>query len=513
MIHPELVLGVDVGTTNLKCLALDVAGTIVAQASEPTPHFSPRAGWTDFEPVPLWEAVCRAIRAVVAKVPHRDAIRGITATSLAESLVPIDAQGQPLGPAIAWFDLRTAPQERWIVERFGYKTIFDITGVNPDPMFGLCKLLWAKEHQPDVFRAAKHWLHMADYVAYRLCRVPATDPSLASRTLAYDLRKGQWSEELLEGSGVPPAVLPPICRSGSPLGTVTPVAAAETNLPLHTIVSVGIHDHLGGAFAVGGLDQEVLFDSIGTSESINRLLPAPIMDERVPEKGLAQGAVWTGPQPGYFVTGGLQTAGAAVEWFQREIGGRTEMDSLDKEAAKATGAVPVFLPHLIRSLTPYPDIQAAAAFVGIKSSTTRGNLYRAVLEGMAFEARAIADAMEADAGLPRCRHVLTIGGALQNPLLAQLKADTYNVLVKVSPVREATSLGAALLAGLGCGLFADAATAVRTVHREELCYEPNPVNSVRLHARYQDVYRNLYRLLRITHHLMHPRVETAESTE
>ena len=393
MSSPELILGFDVGTTNLKCLAVDTAGTIVAQASEPTPHAHPRAGWTDFEPVPMWEAICRIIRAVVAKVPHRDAIKGITATSVAESLVPIGAGGQPLGPAIAWFDLRTAPEERWIVEKFGFKTLFDITGVNSDPMFGLCKVLWAKKHQPSVFQAAKHWLHMADYVASRLCGVPATDPSLASRTLAYDLRRGQWSEELLEGCGVPPATFPPIHRSGSALGTLTTTAAAETNLPSHTVVSVGIHDHLGGALAVGGLNPAALFDSIGTTESINRLISAPIMDPRIPEKGLAQGAVWTGPQPACFITGGLQTAGAAVEWFRREVAdGTTDMEALAKEAAEATGAIPVFLPHLTRSLTPHPDIEAAAAFIGIKSTTPRRALYRAVLEGLAFEARAIADA-------------------------------------------------------------------------------------------------------------------------
>ena len=510
MSHPELILGFDVGTTNLKCLALDAAGTIVAQASEPTPHSYPRAGWTDFEPVALWEAVCRTVRAVVAKVPHRDAIKGIAATSLAESLVPVGAQGQPLGPVIAWFDLRTAPEERWIVEKFGYKTLFDITGVNSDPMFGLCKVLWTKKHQPEVFADVKHWLHMADYVAYRLCGVPATDPSLASRTLAYDLRHGRWSEELLEGSGVSPATFPPIRPSGSPLGTVAPAAATETNLPLHTVVSVGIHDHLGGAFAVGGLDLEVLFDSIGTSESINRLIPGPIMDTRIPEKGLAQGAVWTGEQPACFMTGGLQTAGAAVEWFRREVAGRTtDMELLGREAAETTGAVPVFLPHLTRSLTPYPDIEAAAAFVGIKSSTTRGALYRAVLEGMAFEARAIADAMEAEGGLRRSRHVLTIGGALQNPLLAQLKADAYNVPVKVSPVREATSLGAALLAGIGCGLFSDAAAAVKAAHRDEIQYEPDPANAERLQTRYKKIYCGLYNQLRAFHHQLHPPAEAA----
>lgn len=513
MLNSELVIGLDVGTTNIKCLVLDAVGTIVAQASEITPHSHPRVGWTNFEPAALWEAVCRTIRAVIVQVPHREAIKGISAASLAESLVPVDTRGQPLGPAIAWFDPRTASQERWIVEKFGHKTLFEITGANSDPVFGLCKVLWAKKHQPTVFREARYWLHLADYVAFRLCGVPATDPSLASRTLAYDLRRAKWSEELLEGAGVPLGTFPPICQSGSPLGTLTPVAAAETNLPPGTVVSVGIHDHLGGAFAVGGIHSDVLFDSIGTSESLNRLIPAPIMDARIPERGLTQGAVWIKPQPDCFVAGGLQTAGAAVEWFRREAGGQVSLDVLGHEAAEVTGLVPVFLPHLTRSVAPHPDTEAAAAFVGIKSSTTRGGMYRAVLEGLAFEARAIADAMEADAGLQRCRHVLTIGGALQNPLLAQIKADVYNVPVKVSPVREATSLGAALLAGMGSGVFADAAAAVDAVYREGICYEPNPATSENLQARYQEIYRSLYRHLQETHHRMHLHAESADQAK
>ena len=140
----DLVLGLDVGTTNLKCLALDDTGTIVAQASEPTPQSHPRPDWTDFEPEPIWEAVCRAIRAVTSQIENPSAIRGIAVSSLAESVVPIDVQGRPLAPAIAWFDGRTIAEYEWLRETVGDETLFKISGLNPDPMFGLCKILWAK---------------------------------------------------------------------------------------------------------------------------------------------------------------------------------------------------------------------------------------------------------------------------------------------------------------------------------------------------------------------------------
>jgi xylulokinase len=502
MPHPDLVLGLDVGTTNLKCLALDEAGTIVAQGSEPTPRSHPRPGWTDFEPGPLWEAACCAIRAVAAQVAHREAVKGIAVSSLAESVVPIDARGQPLAPAIAWFDLRTVAEYEWLRDRVGYETLFKVSGLNPDPMFGLCKVLWVKNHQPAAFERARQWLHLADYVALRLCGVPATDPSLACRTLAYDLNRGTWAGEILEAAGVAPSTFPPVRKSGTPLGALTPDSAAATGLPPTTVVSVGIHDHISGAFAAGGLGPGVLFDSIGTSESLNSVFQKPLSDPRIAAHGLAQGAIWI-EEPTYYLTGGLQTAGAAVEWFRRELGGKVGVTELVEEAAAADGAVPVFLPHLVRSLTPHPDAQASGAFIGLKATTTRGAMFRAVLEGLAFEARAIADAMVTVAGLTPFQTVLTIVSSLDNRLLTQINADVYGLPVKINPVREAVSLGAALLAGMGCGLFADASAALRAARREDIAVEPNVERSTRLRARYQEVYRDLYNQLRPAHHRLH----------
>ncbi len=495
----DLVLGLDVGTTNLKCLALDGDGHIVAQGSEPTPQSHPRPDWTDFEPEQVWRAACGAIRSVVSQIENPGAIRGIAVSSLAESVVPIDCHGQTLAPSIAWFDLRTTAEYKWIRETIGYETLFKTTGLNPDPMFGLCKILWVKKHNPIAFKKARHWLHFADYVAFRLCGIPATDPSLACRSLAYDLGRGNWSSEILEAVGLPPTAFPPVCQSGTPLGRVKNSSATETNLPNTTVVSVGIHDHLSGAFAAGGLGTGILFDSIGTSESLNTVFPEPVFDQSIAAVGLAQGALWI-DKPTCYLTGGLLTAGAAMEWFRRELGGMAGIAELVDEAARADQAVPMFLPHLIRSLTPHPDTQASGAFIGIRSTTTRGAMFRAVLEGLAFEARAIADAMGAVAGLPPFEKILTIGGSLQNSLLTQIKANVYSFPIRVNPVREAVSLGAALLAGLGCGLFSDPSAAVRVARREEIAVEPNAQDSKRLQARYQEVYRDLYGHLRTAHH-------------
>jgi xylulokinase len=498
----NLILGLDIGTTNIKCLAVDERGVIVAQASDSTPVSHPQPDWTDFDPESILAVASGTIRSLVSRLKPGDEIGGIAVASVAESVIPIDSEGEPLAPAIAWFDLRTTAEFEWICEQIGYNRLFEISGLNPDPMFGICKILWIKKHRPEAFRQAKYWLHLADYVAFKLCGVRATDPSLACRTLAYNLRTGQWDIALLEAIGIDPSSLPPICRSGSPLGPVTLGAAAATGLPATAIVSVGSQDHISGSFAASGFAKDLLVDSIGTSESLmmvsDHFNPSPAL----PEHGLAQGAIWV-DSPLYFITGGICTAGSAVEWFRRELTGNAGYAALIEEASRVEEGIPIFLPHLIRSLTPYPDAQASGAFIGLKPNTTRAAMFRAVLEGLAFEARAILDAMVAVAGHPRPAQIITIGASLQNRLLAQIKAEAYGTSLKVSPIREVVGYGVALLAGIGCGLFRSPSEAVSIARRQEIEIEPDPRQIERLELRYEKVYSGLFAQLRGANHRLH----------
>ncbi|MBV8213985.1 MAG: hypothetical protein JOZ08_12290 [Verrucomicrobia bacterium] len=498
MPHLDLLLGLDVGTTNIKCLALDSRGKILFQADERTPLSHPKPGWTDFDPEPIWEGVCRTIQTVIGKIESPERIKGIAVAGVAESLFPIDKAGRSLGPAIAWFDLRTTEESAWLRDRIGYDRLFQISGLNPDPMFGLCKLLWVKNHQPELFAKAARWLHLADYIAYRLSNIPATDPSLACRTLAYNLAKGAWETELLTEVGIDAGTFPPILRSGTLLGPVTPAAAKETNLPATCAVCVGAHDQLSGTFAVSGLAKEAVTDSLGTSATILAVAEKPIFSRALPDHGLAQGAVWI-DEPVFYLTGGLFTAGAAIEWFQQQLGGKADFATLTDEAAGTHHAVPIFLPHLVRSLTPFPDAQAAGAFVGLRSTTTRAAMFRAVLEGIAFEERAIVEAMETVAGQPRPKEIITIGIPMQNRLLAQIKADVYSLPLKISPVREAVALGVALLAGIGTGVYANGSAAVSAVRQQEFRLEPNPEQAEELEVRYQ-IYRDAFSQLRPINH-------------
>ena len=170
MSSQNVVLGLDVGTTNIKCIAIDGSGAIVAEAALPTPVSHPRPAWTDFEPGPIWQAACKAIQLVISKLASPDSAKGIAVGSVAESLVPVGADGQPLASAIAWFDTRTTPQYDSLCERIGYDRLFQMSGLNPDPMFGVCKALWLREHNRSAFERTRYWLHLADYIAFQIGR-------------------------------------------------------------------------------------------------------------------------------------------------------------------------------------------------------------------------------------------------------------------------------------------------------------------------------------------------------
>jgi xylulokinase len=198
-----LLVGIDVGTTNIKAVIFDLHGRLVAADTRKTPVHYPRPGWAYFRPQEIWDTTVAALRDAITQVEDPQRIAGLAVASMGESGVPIDAGGVELYDAIAWFDNRTEPQTRWLDEHIGSERIWSISGSTPQALFGLPKLMWLQEHAPDVLARATTWLHMSDYIAWRLTGVAATDYSLASRTLVLNLSTLTWERSLIEAAGVP----------------------------------------------------------------------------------------------------------------------------------------------------------------------------------------------------------------------------------------------------------------------------------------------------------------------
>ena len=218
MSHEPLIAGVDVGTTSIKAILFDRSGHIEAQASVATPTHYPRPGWAYYEPEELWRHTVQALRQAVARVEDVGPIASVAVASIGETVVPLDAHGEPTADAIAWFDTRTEVQAEWLDKTIGQDRLFAISGLALQPIFSLCKLLWLRQNRPEAFARTKLWLNTADYIAYRLCGVAATDYSLASRTLMLDLHKLQWAADLVQELDITPELLAPLLPSGTHLG-------------------------------------------------------------------------------------------------------------------------------------------------------------------------------------------------------------------------------------------------------------------------------------------------------
>jgi xylulokinase len=497
----RLIAGVDAGTTRIRALVFTPDGRVIAESSRSTAIERPRPGWAEHDAEALWRGMCGALLDATARTERPDRIRGIAVASVGEAFVALDQEGRPTCPVIAWYDERPSAQLARLAAAIGKERLYALTGLAADPTFSLCKLLWLKDHQPDALARTRLWLNVAHYLAWRLCGVPGADLSLASRSLALDLHARRWAEDLIRELGLSPAMFAEIRPCGQRLGTVSADAAAATGLSTECVVGVAGHDHLMGALATGSLAPGVLLDSMGSAEGLTLALAASSTDPEIGRRGYSQGVVEV-EQPIPYVFGGFPTSGAAVEWFRALFGREAPHAQLIAEAE----AVPpgchglTFVPDLRGRLSPTPDPLARGAWFGIGADVSRGALYRALLEGLAFEARQTVDALTELPGLPRIDTVRAIGGNSRNRLLLAIKAAVYDRPIAAAAMPEATALGAALLGGRAAGIFPDLPTAVAGLGARYSTAAPRADWVALYDAHHRRVYRPAYARLRPLHH-------------
>lgn len=499
--HPLLV-GIDFGTTNIKAIVFDATGGIVSAASVPTPTIYPRPDWAEYDPEVIWQETARALRTAIARIDRPECIVGVAVAAIGETGVLLDAAGAPTGGAIAWFDRRTRAQAQWLADQIGPDRIFAISGMTLQPIFTLCKLLWLRDHDSDIFRRSVRWLMAADYIAYRLCGEMATDYSAASRTLMLDLHNLRWAGDLLAEVGIDANLLAPLVPSGTRLGTVRKDAAAATGLPTSAIVAAGGHDHVCGALALGVVQPGDILDSIGTAEAMFMPMARPLTDTTAGLQGYAQGAHTAG---GYYLLGGSYTSGACVDWFRQNCTDSADYEPLTAEAERIpAGSLGVsFLPHLRLANPPNSDDRARGAFVGLTTDITRGALFRAVLEGVCMESRSSLEPMLRYTGVDRPGKILITGAATRNRLLTRIKASVLGQPIFVTEIEESTVLGAAALGGLGAGVYRDVADAIAQLRRSDTAINPEPTDAAYYDQQFRSVYRSLYTSLRPINHAIY----------
>ncbi len=505
--------GIDLGSTSLKCVIYDLAGSVVASASRPTEQFNPDADhpeWTVWQPDQIWGGAAAAMKEAVARLdePHR--IKGVAVTGMGMDGVPIDEQGSCLYPFISWHDPRTEPQLRWWERTIGAEKTFGVGGNTLWRFSTALRLLWMAEHEPDILAHTDKWLLIEDFLNFKLCGCRATDYSMASCTLLFDQRKRDWSEEILSQAGIDRNLLCEAHPSGTPLGEVSADAAAATGLPIGTPVVLGGHDYLCSALPVGAFTPGVVLDVTGTWEIILTTIPRPILTPDVQKLGVTVETHVA--RDTYAVWGGV-VASDMLEWYRKEYGleaqqraekdGGEEWDYLMAEAStSAAGAGGVmFLPHMSAAGCPVVDARSLGAYVGLSSFTRRGDMLRAIIEGLDYQVIDILAALKSCLPIVPDR-LVAVGGATRNSFWMQNKADISGLPIEVPEVEEATPLGAAILAGIGVGLYRDEQDAFEHVRRPGKVYLPDE-SLVPRYAGWYQIYSQLYPILKPINHQLY----------
>jgi xylulokinase len=470
------LVGVDVGTSSVKGIALDESGNVITVAERPHALSLPRPGWAEQDPEDWWAGAGAVLTELDGA--HADAI-GLTGQM--HGLVALDANDRPVRPALLWNDGRAGPQCAEIERRIGLERLVALAGNRAEAGFTAPKLMWLAEHEPETIERTRSVLLPKDYVRLRLTGERATDVSDASGTLWLDVAARGWSGELVEELGAQPAWLPEVAESGSATGS------AFGGVP----VAAGAGDQAAGALGMGVVSSgDPASVVLGTSGVVFAAQDGYAADElgRVHAFCHAVRDTW-------HVMGVSLSAAGALRWLHDALGGETPYDVLLEEAARwepgAQGLL--FAPYLAGERTPHSDPSARAAFTGLGLQHDRGALVRAVLEGVAF---ALADSLElvqALAGRPPAARVS--GGGARGRLWLEIVASVLNLPLEIGAADEGAAFGAALLGGVAAGVFADERDAAARCVRVSATVEPR-AEWVERYGELRDGYRKLYPALR-----------------
>jgi xylulokinase len=406
--------------------------------------------------------------------------------------VLLDSACQPVRPAIIWADTRSTAQTSTLIERVGMDRGYAITGHRLNPTYSLTKVMWVRDNEPEVFSRVRHLVLAKDFIVQRLTGVLVTDPSDASSTNAFDQRSGSWSEELIEASGLPRSLFPEVAPSTAVVGAVTAEAAAVTGLRVGTPVVLGGGDGPMGALGAGIIDADSgAYTYLGSSSWVSFAADAPLHDPEM------RTMTFNHVVPGKFVpTATMQAGGASLEWVM-DVLAPGEQDRYDRLLSAANGVLAsgdglYFLPHLLGERSPYWNPRARAVFAGLGRHHGPPHLTRAVIEGIAFNLCTGLQAFQQNGA--SIEGVDAIGGAANSDLLLQVFADVWGLPIRRrNLVDEATALGAAIVGGVGVGMFDSFEIAKQLSHRTAtFTTEPSRHSEYeKAHLKFTDAYRRL----------------------
>ena len=485
------VLGIDISTTGAKALIVDERGNVVASTTSEYPLSTPRPLWSEQDPADWWTGIQASISRALAEagIAGQDVI-GVGLTGQMHGLVLLDGEGKVLRPAILWNDQRTGPQCAWITETVGAKRLLEWTGNPALTGFTAPKIIWVRENEPDVYARVSQVLLPKDYIRYKLTGAYATDMAGASGTLLLDVKTRNWSQGMLEALDIPAEWLPPCHEGPQVTGAIDEDAAAATGLRAGTPVVGGGGDQGAQAVGVGAVKAGTIALTLGTSGVIFAPTDSPVIESEGRLHAFCHAV------PGrWHLMGVMLSAAGALRWYHDLLAPEQPYDDFLKPAETVPPGCEglLFLPYLTGERTPYPDPNARGAFIGLTVRHGLPHMTRAVLEGVAFGLRDSLELLRQSSGA--IAQVRASGGGARSALWRQILADVMNCELVTVNVTEGAAFGAALLAGVGAGIWPDVDTACDSVIRITDHVSPRPEQAARYEVLYQ-TYHSLYGALK-----------------
>ena len=490
ILYQNLVIGIDSSTSSTKAIAWDQNGQFVCEGRKSIPMYNPAPGCFEQNPSDWWDSTISALKQITDQLDARR-VAAISISNQRETFAVFARDGTPPRPGMVWLDERAITEAEKFGDLVGRDRIRGICGKPVDALVPINRMIWIKSHEPEIFAKIYKYSDVHGLLCNRLCGVWTTSTASADPSGMLDLQRKDWSTELLDLAGIPLSMMPDLVLPGEPVGNVTAEAARLTGLIKGTPVVAGGGDGQCAATGAGAIEEFFAYMNLGTAIVSGVYSPVYGHDQAFRTETAVS-------DEGYIFETVLKSGTFLIDWFARELGGGGEnpesvLKVLEAEASRSSiGANGIaLLPFWQGSMTPHWDSKARGVITGISGSSKRGDIYRALLEGLALDqAFALEKAMDAMQG--RISRIIAIGGGTASNLLLQIVADSCNVPVCKAKVAEASSLGAAMCAAKGAGWYSTIREAVKSMSPSDLTIIQPIKENVNRYREFRKIYDDLW---------------------
>ena len=493
------LMGLDIGTSGCKCTIFTESGEKCSYAYNEYQTINKKEGHFELDPEEVWTAVKSVISEAVQK-NNKEKVTALCVSSFGEAGIPLDEKGRILHNSILYTDKRGSEQCNFLINQLGLEKIMKLTGLRAHPMYTISKVMWIKENMPELYSKIWKVMLFEDFILYRLGGVVSIDYSLASRTMAFNIKEKNWENIILNEAGIKNDIFSEPVPSGTVVGTIKPNLAEKLGLSRKVKLVTGGHDQVCAATGGGIFQEGVAIDSTGTVECITPAFNKPLLNEKMLNYNFA--CVPHARQDMYVTYAFNFTGGSLLKWYRdnfakiykkrAEKKGKNVYQILDEQAAENPTDLLV-LPHFAGAGTPFMDMSARGAVLGLSFDTDDSKFYRGLLEGVTYEMLYNIECLE-KAGI-EIKSLKAVGGGARSELWLQIKADIMGRKISALDVEEAGTLGTVILAGTATGIYKSIDKAAKSLISIKKEYYPDKENHEKYMEQYQK-YKKMYEMVK-----------------